>query len=124
MVVKMAMFVSHAIIITKYMKCTLKSKTKTLTSKLCFKKQVNLHTTTFYNVMHLQCISGHPGGRGGTLVICTMMFTNAHYPKPRKLLMPLPWGQRTMLCQIKRCNISKEFCRRNHRFLTKNIVAM
>ena len=36
-------------------------------------------------------------------------FTNPPYPKPRlfnkKLLTPLPWGQRSVLCQVKRCNI-------------------
>ena len=52
-------------------------------------------------------------------VICTSTFTNSYYPKPRffdkKLLTPLPWGQRSVLCQV------KEFYRRNHSFLLKNI---
>ena len=75
-------------------------------------------------------ISDHP--RGGQLgeppVICTTTFKNIPYPKPRffnkKLLTPLHWGQRSVLCQVKRCYISKEFYRRNRSFLPRKIVAM
>ena len=65
----------------------------------------------------VQCyvlISGHPEGVGDPRehpVICTTTFTNPPYPKPRlfnqKLLTPLPWGQRSVLCKVKRCNISR-----------------
>ena len=42
----------------------------------------------------------------------------------KKLLTPLHGGQRSVLCQVNRCNISKELYRRNRIFLPKNIVAM
>ena len=82
--------------------------------------------------LHNALISGQPGGGGGDPgeppVICTTTFTNPPYLKPRlfnkKLLTPLPWGQRSVLCQVNRCNISKELYRRNRIFLPKNIVAM
>ena len=58
-------------------------------------------------------ISGHPGGGGSepgeSHVICTTTFTNIPNPKPRlfnkKLLTPLSWGQRSVLCQVKRCDV-------------------
>ena len=60
-------------------------------------------------------------------VICTMMFTNPPYPKPRlfnkKLLTPLPWGQK--LCSAKSIGaIFQEYYRGNRSFLQKNVVAM
>ena len=64
--------------------------------------------------------SGRPGGRGGGVgvgdagespVICTTTFTNSPYPKPKlfnkKLLTPLPWGQRSVLCQVKKVKYFK-----------------
>ena len=98
---------------------------------------INYHHDQNYDIyletkLHNALISGHPGGGGGDPgeppVICTTTFTNPPYPKPRlfnkKLLTPLPWGQRSVLCQVYRCNISKELYRRNRIFLPKNIVAM
>ena len=78
--------------------------------------------------MHLSAASPVEGDPREPPVICTTTFTNPSYPKPRlfnkKLLTPLPWGQRSVLCQVNRCNISKELYRRNRIFLPKNIVAM
>ena len=58
--------------------------------------------------------SGHPevgGVPGEPPVICKTTFTNPPYPKPRlfnkKLLTPLRGGQRSLLCQVKGCNISR-----------------
>ena len=59
-------------------------------------------------VLHLSAaipggLGDHPGKHP---VISTTMFTNPPYPKPtlfnKKLLTPLPWGQRSVLCQVKR----------------------
>ena len=69
----------------------------------------------YERIMHLSATMRGGGGvnSGEPPVICTTTFKNIPYPKPRlfnkKLLTPLPWGQRSVLCQVKRCNISKEF---------------
>ena len=91
-------------------------------------KEAKIHISVYsvYFAKSNALISGHQG-RGGVdprepLVICTSTFTNPSYPKPRffdkKLLTTLPWGQRSVLCQV------KEFYRRNHSFLLKNIVTL
>ena len=69
---------------------------------------------SYKRIMHLSAaIPGGGGEPGESPVICTTTFTNIPYPKPKlfnkKLLTPLSWGQRSVLCQVKRCNISKEF---------------
>ena len=65
--------------------------------------------------MHLSAAIGGGGVTKGT---------PGHLPYRvyKKLLTPLPWGQRSVLCQVKGCNISKEFYWRNRSFLPKNIV--
>ena len=69
-------------------------------------------------LMHLSAAiprgsGGVTPGISGSSVICTTTFTNPSYPKPKlfnkKLLTPLPRGQRSVFCQVKRWNISKEF---------------
>ena len=84
----------------------------------------------YERIMHLSATIRGGGGvnTGEPPVICTTTFKNIPYPKPRffnkKLLTPLHWGQRSVLCQVKRCYISKEFYRRNRSFLPRKIVAM
>ena len=78
---------------------------------LCY-KQSNRQKLQFIGVMHLS--AAIPGGEPREPpVICITTFTNSPNPKPKlfnkKLLTPLAWGQRSVPCQVKRCNISKEF---------------
>ena len=70
-------------------------------------------------LMHLS--AAIPRGSGGVTPGNLRIFGHLHndvyksgsYPKPKlfnkKLLTPLPWGQRSVFCQVKRWNVSKEF---------------
>ena len=65
----------------------------------------------YERIMHLSATIRGGVNSGEPPVICTTTFKNIPYPKPRffnkKLLTPLPWGQRSVLCQVKRCYISR-----------------
>ena len=66
----------------------------------------------------LAAIGGGGGGDQGN----PWSFALLSLQKASNTPPPLPWGQRSVLCQVKGCNISKEFYWRNHSFLPKNIV--
>ena len=68
---------------------------------------------------------------GGAIPGSPRSFAQRRYKSPlpktkihKKLLTLLHRGQRSVLCQVNRCNISKELYKRNRIFLPKNIVAM